>query len=129
MDRIRRTATRTAHPVDNVHPVSRTSRYHFAHMRCAEDAAHSLSVQYQTRRFTAAFDPDTTPDSRAKLAKRAAVRDSYYMLAAAHRQAGRRRERAERRAAAWAGFRSHPTAYTRAIIRDAVRSIIRQVNV
>ena len=120
------TPSRALHPVDNVHPVSRTSNFHYAYMRCAEQAARGLSVQYSTRRFTAAFDPDATPDSLAKLA---AVRDSYYLLAAAYRQAGLRRERADNRAAAWAGFRSRPVAYSRAVVRDTVRSLRRSVGV
>lgn len=87
MNRIAQTTT-TAPPT-----VTRTANFHFAAMRRAEQAARGLSVQYSTRRFVAAFDPDTTPDSLAKLA---AVRDSYYLLAAAHRQAAHRLERGQR---------------------------------
>jgi len=106
-------------------------------MRRAETAASSLSVQYSTRRFFAAFDPDTTPDSLAQLA---ATRDSYYLLAAAHRAAGRRIERRVRRALAWSDFKDRPFAETywkagdvaRLIRRKAsrlVRSLRRMVNV
>jgi len=83
------TLKRADHPVR----LTGTPNWHYASMRCAEDAARSLSVQYSTRRFTAAFDPDATPESLAELAT---VRDSYYLLAAAHRSAARRLERGER---------------------------------
>lgn len=102
--------------------VARTSNFHFAHMRCAEDMARSLSVQTSVRGFLGAGSLDAFNEMKA-------VRDSYYLLAAAHRGAGRRRERAEKRAAAWVGFRSRPVAYSRAVVRDVVRSIRRVVNV
>jgi hypothetical protein len=61
-------------------------------------------------------------------AERVAARDSHILLAVAHRQAGLRRERAERRAAARADFRARPTAYTRSMVRDTVRSLRRLVS-
>jgi hypothetical protein len=148
MDRNRHMASRTSHPVDNVHPVSsstatasaasgallvdtapRTANYHFAAMRRAEQAASRLSVQYQARRFAAAFDPDATPDSRARLAELAATRDSYYLLAAAHRAAARKRERRENRALAWTAFKEGPAAYVGCTVRSWAYRVLGAVNV
>lgn len=117
------TPSMAPHPGDFVHTVpTRTSNFHFARMRCAEQTARSLSVQTSVRGFLGAGSLDEFNQMKA-------VRDSYDLLAAAHRQAGLRRERAERRAAARADFRARPTAYTRSMVRDTVRSIRRLVGV
>lgn len=77
------------------HPVrpARTANYHYAHMRCAEDAARSISVQLSVRGFLSRLTDETSADEFAALKAR---RDSLYLLAAAHRSAARRLERGER---------------------------------
>jgi hypothetical protein len=57
----------------------------------------------------------------------AAARDSYYLLAAAHRAAGRKRERAEQRVLARAAFREDPARYARATVRSWAYSALRVV--
>lgn len=71
----------------------RTVNFHLAHMRCAEDAARSLSVQMSVRGFLAGLADET---SAAEFAELKAARTSYYLLALAHRDAARRLERAAR---------------------------------
>jgi hypothetical protein len=115
MDRNRHMATRTSHPSDNVHSVVRTSRYHFAAMRRAQDTAHGLSVQYSARHFAATFDPNAPRDSLPELK---AIRDSYYLLAAAHHAAARKRERRENRALAWTAFKEGPAVYAACAVRS-----------
>ncbi|WP_069744748.1 MULTISPECIES: hypothetical protein [unclassified Streptomyces] len=90
---------------------ARTSRYHYAAMRRAEDAARSLSVRHSIVGFLGS-EPATD------IADMAAVRDSYYRLAAAHRVAARKRERAENRTLAWAAFREGPAAYIGCTVRS-----------
>jgi hypothetical protein len=105
-------------------------------MRCAEDTARSLSVQHTTLTVFGGLDGAT----RAEADQVAAARDSYYLLAAAHRAAGRRIERRSRRALAWSDFKANPVMETywkagdvaRLVSRKAgrlVRSIRRMVNV
>lgn len=90
------------HPGDNVHQApAPTANHHYARMRCAEDAARSLSVQHSVRMFTGSSTPDEIADLRAR-------RDSYYLLAAAHRAAARRVECRVRRALAWSDFKKDP---------------------
>lgn len=112
---IRRDAPQTSGPF----PV-RTSNFHYAAMRCAEDVARGLSVQHSVRMFAGRSAADEIADLRA-------TRDSYYLLAAAHRSAGRKRERAERRTAVWADFRQDPARYTRSTVRAWARAIRRAV--
>jgi hypothetical protein len=111
----------------------RTSNFHYAHMRCAQDTARGLSVQTSVRGFLGAGSLDEF--NRLK-----AVRDSYYLLAAAHEQAAHRIERRVRRALAWSDFKANPVMETywkagdvaRLVSRKAgrlVRSIRRAVNV
>ena len=115
--------TGTVHPNDFVHqvaasvsaldssedsrPVARTSRYHFAAMRRAEDAARGISI----RRSTGSIPAD-------ELDKAKAAQNSYYLLAAAHRSAAHKRERAENRALAWAAFTEGPAAYIGCAVRS-----------
>ena len=95
------------------HSVTRTPNWHYAHMRCAEQAARSISVQLSVREFLAAAPADEISAMKAR-------RDSLYLLAAAHRQAGHRRERAEKFA------ESRPGTLLRVIGRGvrAVRSAV-----
>ncbi|MFF7476648.1 hypothetical protein [Streptomyces sp. NPDC008092] len=93
--------TRTAHLGDNVRPV-RTSRYHYAHMRCAEQAA--------------AHAPNR------------ATRDSYYLLAAAHRAAAGRIEKRSRRALAWSDFKAAPFAELYWMAGDRARGLQRKAS-
>ncbi|WP_405747756.1 hypothetical protein [Streptomyces canus] len=65
-----------------------TPNWHYAAMRRAEDAARGLSVQHSVRMFAGGSTVDEIADLRAR-------RDSYYRLAAAHRNAARRLERRE----------------------------------
>jgi hypothetical protein len=123
------TLPRALHLDDNVHQagqtVVRTSNFHYAHMRCAESTARSITVR---QAFGAAFGA-VSADEFAELRT---IQDSYYRLAAAHRNAGRRIERRERRAENWAYFRQNPARMVRSIARDwarSVRSILRAVNV
>ena len=66
-------------------PPAPTANFHFAHMRCAENAARSLSVRLQV---------GSIPADEKNAAKE--QRRAYYLLAAAHRSAARKRVRAER---------------------------------
>lgn len=70
-----------------------TPNSHYAAARRAENAARSLSVRFSVRSFTGQFAGDASPEDRAELA---AARDSFYLLAAAHRQAAHRMERGQR---------------------------------
>lgn len=63
--------------------------YHYAAMRRAESAANSISVRLSVRGFLGS-------EPAEEIARLKAVRDSYYRLAAAHRNAARRLERGER---------------------------------
>ncbi|MCX4885894.1 hypothetical protein [Streptomyces sp. NBC_00847] len=95
---------------------ARAARYHYAAMRRAEGAARGLSVQHSVRMFAGGSTADEIADLRAR-------RDSYYLLAAAHRAAGRKRERAENRTLAWAAFREGPAAYIGCTVRSWAYSI------
>lgn len=63
--------------------------YQYAAMRRAESAASSVSVRLSVRGFLGS-------EPAEEIARLKAVRDSYYLLAAAHRNAARRLERGER---------------------------------
>lgn len=119
-----RTATlsRAPHLGDNVHRV--TANFHYANMRCAQSAARSLSAQHSAHIVLGAL----TGIPWDQVTQVAAVRDSYYLLAAAHRSAGRKRERVENRAMAWADFRQAPARYTRNTVRAWARSIRQAVS-
>jgi len=85
-----------------------TPNWHYASMRCAEDAARSISV----RRSRGSIPADD-------LAAAKATQASYYLLAAAHRNAARRLERGER-------LRIRVAAFVRPVTR-IVRSVRRAV--
>ncbi|GAA3808694.1 hypothetical protein ACFQ0G_53150 [Streptomyces chiangmaiensis] len=68
---------------------SRTPNYHYAAARRAESAARTISVRSSIDGFL-----HTTPADEITEARR--VMDSYYKLAAAHRQAAHRLERGQR---------------------------------
>lgn len=80
-----------ARPVDA--RLMTTANWHYAAARRAENAARSLSVRSSVLGFTSAFGDGTTADERANLRS---VRDSYYLLVAAHRAAAHRLERGQR---------------------------------
>jgi hypothetical protein len=122
---VNRIAQHTPTHTNAIHPVSRTARFHYAAMRRAEDAARGLSVQYSVRRFAGAFDPDTTPESLAELS---AARDSYYLLAHAHRAAARRIERNARWALAWSDFKANPFLEIGILAGDRVRGLRRKAS-
>lgn len=82
-------------------------RSHYAAMRRYENAARSISV----RRSVGSIPADELEQAKV-------TQTSYYLLAAAYRSAGRRRERAERRAADWKLFRQEPARYFRLVARD-----------
>lgn len=110
----------------------RSSGFHYAHMRAAEQTARRLSVSHSAHTVLGGLTGITWD----QLNEAAAARDSYYLLAAAHRTAGQRRERAERRAADRKLFRQDPARFLRLLARSAgsnagaaVRSIRRAVNV
>lgn len=86
-------------------PVRRTatSNWHYASMRCAEDAARSISVRRSV---------GSVPAGELETAK--AVQSSYYLLAAAHRSAARRLERGER-------IRIRVERVVRPVVRGALR--------
>lgn len=105
-------------------PVTRTSRYHFARMRCAEDMACSLSVRHTTLTVFSGLSVAT----RAEADQVAAVRDSYYLLAAAHRNAAYRIERRSRRALAWSDFKARPFAETYWKAGDVARLVSRKAS-
>ncbi|MCI3279122.1 hypothetical protein [Streptomyces cylindrosporus] len=97
--------------VDNVHQVpARTANFHYARMRCAEATAARLSV------------------SRGELADAAAVRDSYYLLAAAHRSAARRCEKRAQRQLAWSDFKARPFVQIGIMAGDRARSARRKAS-
>ena len=122
MDRNGQMATRTSDLGDNVTQVPTiTSNHHYARMRCAEDAARGLSVQHSVRMFTGSSTPDEIADLRAR-------RDSYYLLAAAHRAAARRVERRVRRALAWSDFKKDPVRELWWMAGDKARWIQRKVS-
>lgn len=85
-----------------------TARSHYAHMRCAEQAARSISVRRSV---------GSIPAGELEQAK--AVQSSFYLLAAAHRQAAHRLERGER-------IRVRVEAIVRPVAR-IVRSVRRAV--
>jgi hypothetical protein len=68
-----------------------TPNWHYAAMRRAEDAARGLSVRHSTLTVVGGL----IGTSRDEASQMAAARDSYYRLAAAHRNAARRLERRE----------------------------------
>ncbi|MEU7338685.1 hypothetical protein [Streptomyces sp. NPDC007074] len=89
------TVSMAPHPGDFVHqaaPISTTvvtPNGHYARMRCAEQAARSLSVRLTVRRSVGAI-------SREEFTRMRAAEDSFYLLAAAYRQAAHRMERGQR---------------------------------
>lgn len=93
---------------------ARTSNYHYAAMRRAEQAARSLSTRHSAHTVLAGLTGVTWEEQ----AETAAARDSYYLLAAAHRSAARKRERAENRALAWNAFTEGPAAYIGCTVRS-----------
>lgn len=128
------TLSRAPHPDDNVQPVAprRTSNYHYAHMRCAQRTAQSLSARHSAHIVLG----NLTGIPWEQVTEVAAVRDSYYLLAAAHRNAARRIERRDRRAENRRLLCQEPARYarltTRSFISEArhvVRSIRRAVSV
>lgn len=98
-----------------------TSRYHYARMRCAEDAARSLSVRHSVHTVLGGLT--VIPREQAEFA---AVRDSYYLLAAAHRNAARRIERRACRALAWSDFKAHPFLQIGVMAGDRARGVRRK---
>jgi uncharacterized protein YjhX (UPF0386 family) len=86
-------------------------------MRLAETASRSLSVQLSVRGFVGGFASEISDD---EIAAMKAQRDSYHRLAVAYRNAGRKRERADR---FWA---SRPGTFLRITVRGlrAVRSAV-----
>lgn len=104
--------------------VARTSNFHFARMRCAEDMARSLSVRHTTLTVFSGLSVAT----RGEADQVAAARDSYYLLAAAHRAAGRRIERRVRRALAWSDFKANPFAETYWKAGDVARLVSRKAS-
>lgn len=100
-----------------------TSNYHYARMRCAEDAARSLSVRHSVHTVLGGL----TGIPREQQAEIAAVRDSYYLLAAAHRSAARRIERRENRSLSWNAFKEGPAAYIGCTVRSWAYGIARAV--
>src|SRR4051812_44402031 len=107
------------HSTSTIPVPSRTSRYHFAAMRCAEQTARNLSVQTSVRGFLGAGSLDEFNQLKA-------VRDSYDLLAVAHREAGRRVERRTRRALAWSDFKANPFMETYWKAGDVARLVRRK---
>ncbi|WP_266508875.1 hypothetical protein [Streptomyces sp. NBC_00878] len=116
------------HPDDNVQPVApvRTSNYHYAEMRCAQRTARSLSARHSAHIVLG----NLTGIPWEQVTKVAAIRDSYYLLAAAHRSAARRIERRDRRAGNRRLLCEDPARYarltTRAVISET-RHIVRSI--
>ncbi|MEV0220850.1 hypothetical protein [Streptomyces sp. NPDC050704] len=113
-------STGTPERVDHYRP---TARSHYAHMRCAEQSARNISVRLSVRGFLASESADVIADLQA-------TQTSHYLLAAAYRSAGRRRERAERRAAHRKLFRQEPARYFRLTAREmqsTVRAAFRRI--
>jgi len=104
----------------NVTPI-RTANYHYAAMRRAEDAARSLSIQTSARGFLGAGPLDEFNQMKA-------TRDSYYLLAAAHRQAARRIERNARLALAWSDFKANPFLEIGIMAGDRARGLRRKAS-
>jgi hypothetical protein len=86
-------------------------------MRYYETASRSLSVQMSVRGFIGGFASEISDD---EIAQMKAQRDSYHRLAVAYRNAGRKRERADR---FWA---SRPGTILRITVRGirAVRAAV-----
>ena len=94
-------------------------RSHYAAMRRYENAARSISV----RRSVGSIPADELEQAKA-------AQTGYYLMAAAYRSAGRRRERVERRAANWKLFRQEPARYFRLTAREmgsTARSAFRRI--
>jgi hypothetical protein len=117
---IRRDTPQTSGSFGALGAPARTANYHYAAMRRAEDAARSLSIQTSTRGFLGAGPLDEFNQMKA-------ARDSYYLLAVAHRAAARKRERRENRALAWSAFKEGPAAYIGCMVRSAAYSLLRAV--
>lgn len=122
--------TRTVHLDRNAHQAP-TSRFHFARMRQAEQAARNLSTRHSAHIVLG----NLTGITWEQAAEVAAARDSYYLLAAAHRNAAHRIERRDRRAENRLLLRQNPARYARLTMRalmtearHAVRSIRKAVN-
>jgi uncharacterized protein YjhX (UPF0386 family) len=94
-----------------------TARSHYAAMRYYETASRSLSVQLSVRGFVGGFAGEISDDEFAEMK---AQRDGYHRLAVAYRNAGRKRERADR---FWA---SRPGTLLRITVRGlrAVRAAV-----
>lgn len=90
-----------------------TARSHYAAMRRYQQAASNISVRLSVRRSVGSIPADDLAAAKAQ-------QDSYYRLAAAYRNAGRRRERADR---FWA---TRPGTLLRITVRGlrAVRSAV-----
>ena len=73
----------------------RTPEFHYAAARSAADVARSLSLRFTVRSFTGGF-ANNVDEVAAERAELKAARDSYSLLAAAHRAAARRMERVQR---------------------------------
>lgn len=73
----------------------RTPEFHYAAARSAEDVARGLSLRFTVRSFTGGF-ADEADRVAVDLTELEAARDSYSLLAAAHRAAARRLERGRR---------------------------------
>lgn len=105
-------STSTLKRVDLGAHATRTPNWHYAAMRRYEDAARSISGRRSA---------GSIPAGELEAAK--TVQTSYYLMAAAYRSAGRRRERAERRAADWKLFRQQPARYFRLVGRDMAATV------
>jgi hypothetical protein len=124
MDRNRHMATRTATTPDSTQTSLRTSSYHYAEMRCAENTARRLSDEiagHNTLATLTGVTWDGGTNARA-------VRDSYYLLAAAHRSAAGRIERRSRRALAWSDFKANPFLQIGVMAGDRARSVSRKAS-
>lgn len=81
--------------VDHHRPTAPSAASHYAAMRRAEQAARSLSTQHSAHIVLGGLTGITWDE----VTEVAAARDSYYLLAAAHRSAAKRMERGDRRRA------------------------------
>lgn len=112
-------STSTLKRADHHRPAP-TSNSHYAAMRRYENAARSISV----RRSVGSIPADELEQAKA-------TQSSFYLMAAAYRSAGRRRERVECRAADWKLFRQEPARYIRLVARDmgaTVRAAFRRIS-
>jgi hypothetical protein len=103
---------------------ARTANHHYAQMRCAEDTARRLSSDIVAHNTLATMTGIAWDDQ----ADRVAVRDSYYLLAAAHRAGAHRIERRSRRALAWSDFKANPVMETYWKAGDVARLVRRKAS-